>query len=291
MKIVEKGKIELNQKLFALAITEEQIFTGGTSKTLHKLDINLQNEKILCKHKKSIRCIQAKDDLIICGSYDGNATVIYQDRVLDLIEGPETEIKGVDILNSNRNENFLALSTRGKTVWVCKLNEKIEIDSILEDHTQDVKGVKFHDDLLYTYGYDNTVKVYQRFTMYDDSWVLLQSLDAQKETVWDLAILNKLFVACNDGFIYTYKKSKDWVFENSFNISVYPIFSICTVKQHLAVIVESKSIVLFDEDLNVKYSLIDIHKKDINCLKYLESICLLATCSDDGFLKTFEVKL
>ncbi|ELQ76461.1 WD40 repeat protein [Trachipleistophora hominis] len=289
MKITERGSAQFDEKLLSLAVTKDSVLTGGTKKILHKLSTDLHTQKILCQHEKSIRCIAAKDGVIVCGSYDGNATVLYEDKILDLIEGPETEIKGVDLLNGNRRDNYIALSTRGKTVWVCKLNDKIEIDSILEDHTQDVKGVKFFNNLLYTYGYDNTVKVYQRFTMYDDSWVLLQSLEAQKETVWDVEMLTKLFVASNDGCIYVYRKEKDWVFDYCCNISVYPILSLCRIRDFLALAVDSKSLVIVDESLQVKCSLEDAHQKDINCVKYSDDNNMLVTCSDDGCLKVYHV--
>lgn len=289
MRIVERGCVQFDEKLLSLALTDNSILTGGTNRTLYKLGMDLQERQILCQHEKSIRCISAKDNLIVCGSYDGNATVLYQDKILDLIEGPETEIKGVDILSGDRKDNYISLSTRGKTVWVCKLNEKIEIDSILEDHTQDVKGVKFFGGLLYTYGYDHTVRIYQRFTMYDDSWVFLQSLEAQKETVWDVEVLEKLFIASNDGCIYVYKKEKDWIFDYCCNVSIYPIYSLCRVGSFLALVVDSKSLVIVDDTLQVKCSLEDAHQNDINCVKYTGYNNTLATCSDDGYLKVYHV--
>lgn len=291
IKIVEEHFMHFDEKLLSLAMTSHSILTGGTNKALYDVDPVLWKKRILCRHNKSIRSIAAKEDLIICGSYDGNATVIYRNSILDVIEGPETEIKCVDILNCSTKGNYIALGTRGKTVWVCELNDKIKIDCILEDHTQDVKGVKFIGDMLYTYGYDNSVKVYKQFSMYDDSWVLLQSLEMQKETVWDIEVITDLFVACNDGTIYIYKMTNEWMFHTCIDISAYPIYTICRIESFLAVGVDSTSILILDEQLNEQICLKKVHTKDINCIKYLKENNKIATCSDDGFLKVFQVFL
>lgn len=290
MQISLVKKIQLDQMLFCVSIDDKYIYTGGTSKKLLRFDLKLLNQTVLTEHEKSIRCVDSKDDLVICGSYDGNVTVIHFDKIFERIDGPETEIKGVCLLNGNTKNNQIAICSRGRTSWICDFNEKIEVEAILDDHTQDIKGIKFYNGDAYSYGYDNTIKIYRKFTNYDDSWCILQSIDEISDTIWDILILDKLYAVCNDGSIYIFKWIQMWTFEKSIKISLFPLYTICAIDQNIALAIDRHNIAIFDQNLELQCVLEDAHSAEINALKYNKTNNLLVSCSDDGFLSVYNIK-
>lgn len=253
MNLQLKASLRLDEQLLCLATYEDRIYTGGTNRKLHVFSTDLEYQKELCEHEKSLRCLDVKDKMVICGSYDGNATLIHNDEIFETIEGPETEIKGVFLANGNTIENKIGICSRGKTAWVLDLNEKIEIESVLEDHTQDIKGIKFIDDQVYTFGYDCTVNIYSEFTQHDDSWVLDQKLDDMSSTIWDILIFGDiLYAACNDGHITMYRKDERlWKFEKIVKMTDFPIYTICLVGDMIAIPLDLYDIGLFDLDFNL----------------------------------------
>lgn len=288
MNLVEQ--CQMDQKLLCLAANDQFIYVGGTENTLIKLSQDLKQQSQLCEHKRSIRCIDVKDELVICGSYDGCATVIYQDQTFETIEGPESEIKGVVLLNNQLNNNRIGLSSRGRTAWVLKFDEKIEIETVLEDHTQDIKGIKFFDDYVYTYSYDNTIKIYTKFKEFDESWVLYQSLDDLNSIIWDILILDKLYAACHDGSIAIFQKgSKFWEFETKIEISSFPIYTICAISDNMAVNIDLFNIAVLNQELKMIYYHKTQTHHEINSLKYCKHSNLLFSVDDGGFIKSYDL--
>lgn len=290
MKIELVNEHKTNGKLLCLAVNDNFVYTGGTSKVLYKYTHDLKEEKILCEHEKSIRCVQTKGNLVICGSFDGNATVLHNDLVHETIEGPETEIKGVDLENENIHNNRIGLCSRGKTTWILKFDQKIEIESVLEDHTQDIKGIKFIGDLIYTYGYDNTIKIYKKFTSYDDTWVLIQSIDDLTTTVWDILVAEKLFAACHDGTIGIFsKKEKTWEFEKIIKLTDFPIYSLCRIEKYIAVPIDLFDFAIFDLEFNLLFHHKNTDCSEINSIKFNETSSLLFTCDDGGYIRSYKL--
>ncbi|KCZ78009.1 hypothetical protein H311_00972, partial [Anncaliia algerae PRA109] len=132
MKFTVKN-ITTDFSVYAISSIDEKILIGGTNNKLLIYEEN--NFKELASHKKSIKCIASFQNIFGCGSYDCTATIFREGKLFDEVFGPETEIKGIAI-----NEKYIALATRGKTVWIVKYDLEIEIDTVLEDHTQDIKG-------------------------------------------------------------------------------------------------------------------------------------------------------
>lgn len=288
MKFILKNECKMDQKLFCLAVSDQFVYIGGSGKLLIKYTIDLRDRVDLCEHNKSIRCIDVKGDLVICGSYDGSATILYQDKMFETIEGPETEIKGVVLLHDQMNNNQIGLCSRGKTAWILKFDQKIEIETVLEDHTQDIKGIQFHNDHVYTYGYDNTIKIYTKFEEFDGSWVLYQSLDVLDSTIWDILILEKLYVACHDGYIAIFQREgKFWKLETKIKISDFPIYTICAISNNIAINIDLFNIAVLNKELDI----ILYHKTDtydeINEIKYNENKNLLFTVDDGGFIRSY----
>jgi WD40 repeat protein len=274
---MEMRSKDLKERILAIHVSTS-IYTGGTGKRL----VNQSTGKTLCTHKKSIKAIASHGDYLCCGSYDGTATVLHRDRVLDVIEGPETEIKGVAFSGDGR---FLAMATRGRSVWVCKMGEEIEIDRILEDHLHDVKGCIFRDGTLFTYSYDNTIKVYERFE-YDESWEMVQSIE-EESTVWCVRFMGEeMVVSTEDGVVSIYALESGWTLRRSKRVSLFPIYSICILQDRIAFILNRSSIGLLDADLDVVWSLENLHRGAINCLESYSELNAVISGGDDGVMNT-----
>lgn len=271
---------KLNEKILAVHV-KGSIYTGGTSRTLTNQDTG----KIVCKSSKSIRTIASHDDYLCCGSYDCTAILIHGEEVLDVIEGPDTEIK---CLAFSEDGKYLAMATRGKSVWITRIGKEIEIDKILEDHTQDVKGCIFHDGFLFTYGYDNTIKVYDRFE-YDDSWEIVQSIE-ESNTVWCVVFQDeRMLCSTEDGTISSYTMRNGWELEVSRKLSELPIYSMCSIGDKVAYTMNRGSIGVVDSGLNLASCIENIHTDFINCLFYDKHRNRIVGGGDDGLLSVIQL--
>ena len=203
---------------------------------------------------------------------------------LDTIEGPETEIKCICLSEDN---SFLAMSTRGRTVWICKIRDsEIEVDAVLEDHLHDVKGVKFHRDRLYSFGYDNTIKVYERFNL-DESWDMIQSLE-EDSTVWNVEFSEELMVSCNeDGRVRLYVFSWEWTLARVLDASVYPIYSVVFAGGCICYILNRSNVAVLDVDLRVLGTV--SLSCEINCLYFCKHRNALLCGLDSGTIEVVEI--
>ncbi|EOB14059.1 Cytosolic iron-sulfur protein assembly protein 1 [Nosema bombycis CQ1] len=268
------SKFKTDKKLRAILVSNSNIYTGGSSGCL----VDRTNNKILHKHDKSITSIKSyqDNDLVIgCTSYDCTASIIKNNSLFDIIEGPDTEIKGISI-----NQDFIALSTRGKTVWLCKFGDFIEIDKILEDHTEDVKGCEFYNNFLFTYGYDSTIKIYEYFE-FSGSYELVQDIFCGS-TIWDLKIRNFIiFVGTDNGEIIVYDLEKGFVENIRKKLGIEPIYSLCIYKNLIVTGVNGGNLVFLDLNLEIVKIIKGVHNGDINCISYSEKDEILVTCGDD----------
>lgn len=277
-------RIKHNEKLLAVKITKKFLLTAGTNKqlmlyTLPNLDFN-----IIGIHDKSIRSIACNFNLFACVSYDGKGTVYKDKKIIDIIEGPETEIKDIAFSENNK---YIAVATRGKTVWVLNINEDtLEIDAVIDDHTQDVKGVKFYAGCLYSYGYDNTIKVYEKVDYGNCGWELIQNITEHENTVWNVIFHEFKMISCdNDGYICFYDFDEVWKLVKKFKASSYHIYSLCIVKdRYLAYIVNLNNIAIIDMNCDLKLLIKDLHKSEINSIDYCKENSMLVTVGDDGDL-------
>lgn len=251
------------------------VYTGGTSGCL----TDRSNDIVLFRHQKSITDIKSWGDYIGCASYDCTVSIFKDGLLFDLVEGPDTEIKS---LAFSEDGKFLALSTRGKSVWLCRFGEYIEIDKILEDHSEDVKGCRFHNSYLFTYGYDSTLKIYQYFE-YSESYEMVQDIHSTTGyTIWDILLVDdSLYVACDSGEIIIYSLEKGWVEKKRVKLSHTPLYSICRYRDCVVVGVNGGNLVFLDLDLNLVKIIEHLHSDAINCIYYSEEDKTLATCSDD----------
>lgn len=240
--MVLKYKIEkaaLNEKILSVFCTD-QIYIG-----LGRKLVNFTTQKILTIHDKCIRAISGDELHIGCCSYDGTATVFERNEKLkDKIEGPDTEIKGIAF-----HGEFIAIVTRGKTTWIL---EDFEISKILEDHTQDIKGCRFHNNRFYTWSYDNTIKVYDFFDL-DHSWVLSQSIDLGS-TVWYVVFFGEYMCATLQSGLLAIMKPDGylWAEHKTLMASLTPIYCATVIKSeeraYLGVVCNRNCLMLLDTD-------------------------------------------
>lgn len=297
MKYSLKFTSQQNEKLLSLALSKDFFLVGGTSKSLYKYTYDSLFKSILV-HSKSIRSVTINLPYYGCASYDSKATILKNNEILDVIEGPETEIKKIAFSSDNSE---VAVSTRGKTVWILKnKNDEFEIESILEDHTQDVKGVKFYGAFLLTYGYDNTIKVYEKNdgdsenddfdnAGYNTGWELIQSIDLQC-TVWDVLMYdNTLACVDNTGILYLFNFDGLFYLKKQIQISNYPILSICKIKNYLGFILNRSNICIIDFDMNIKLLIEKVHMGEINCIDFCDENNILASIGDDGKINIYEL--
>ncbi|KCZ79755.1 hypothetical protein H312_02838 [Anncaliia algerae PRA339] len=261
MKFTVKN-ITTDFSVYAISSIGKKILIGGTNNKLLIYEEN--NFKELASHKKSIKCTASFQNIFGCGSYDCTATIFREGKLFDEVFGPETEIKGIAI-----NEKYIALATRGKTVWVVKYDLEIEIDTVLEDHTQDIKGCCFNNNRLFTYSYDGTIKIYEKNDSLD-SWELIQSI-YEGNTVWDISFTNDHLVSANDdGYIRVYSMYDEYVLIREISASLYPIHSICTFKENICFILNRDHLCIIDLEGNILEKIEKMN--EINCLNYSEEM-------------------
>lgn len=263
-----------------LAVSASDDLLLGSGKDL----IEFKTRKILCTHEKSIRFISRNEKYIGCTSYDGTATILnsVNKEIIDKVEGPETEIKCIDF-----HKNLTAISTRGKTVWIL---ENFEISKIIDDHTQDVKGCKFEKGRLYSWSYDNTIKMYEVF-IEDHSWELYQSIELE-DIIWTVVFYEDKMVATlqNGDLVIFSMRSGFWIKEKSLKASVYPIFTACLIENYLAVICNRSCLVLFNKNFEKILELDPLcNDSDILSCSYSKKEQVLYCGGENGIL--YEIKL
>mmetsp|Transcript_15285 Transcript_15285/g.31427 ORF Transcript_15285/g.31427 Transcript_15285/m.31427 type:complete len:509 (-) Transcript_15285:233-1759(-) len=123
----------------------------------------------------------------------GNSALEMRWELAAQLEGHENEVKGVCW---STDGSLLATCGRDKSVWVWEVVDlascEFECLSVLQEHTQDVKQVKFHprglgaagQGLLVSASYDDTLKLWAED---GDDWVCAQTLVGHNSTVWSLA--------------------------------------------------------------------------------------------------------
>lgn len=278
LKIIKIDKNELKERILAV-YCGNHIYVGLGNKL-----INYSKQKVMCIHEKSIRCVSGSEKFIGCSSYDGTATIFnIEDKYIDKIEGPDTEIKGISF-----NNNVIALTTRGKTTWIL---ENLEISKILDDHTQDVKGCKFDKNKLYTWSYDNTIKVYELFEI-DHSWELSQSIDLE-DIVWNVLFYKEFMCAClNNGTVVFMKfKSGLWETFKIVPLSVTPVYTGVTFFNYVGFVCNQNSMLILNENLENVCEIADLNSGcDIFSCSFYEKENLIVLGSDNGCLTTVAVE-
>lgn len=277
--------IQHDCKLLTVKMDDKQVLTGGTNKTLVRYTLPTLQRCNLATHDKSIRATAINDNFFGCASYDGTCTIYKDNELFDIVEGPETEIKDLCFAEDNK---YIAIATRGKTVWVLAVNEdSLEIDAVLDYHTQDVKGCVFYNN-LYTYGYDNTIKVFEKTDFGKQDWEMIQNIEEHENTVWQVVFFDTKMVSCDaNGYINIYKFDNEWKIDTKHKASMFDIYSICVIDdKYLAYTMNLRSVMIVDVDFVPQACISNMHSSDINQIAYNKN--MLATVGDDGKLNLTE---
>lgn len=150
-------------------------------------------------HRRSIRAVTwnpastASMPSLATGSFDSTISIWANEdpseseySLLALIEGHESEIKS---LAFNPSGTLLASCSRDKSIWIWETNEEMdefECISVLQEHTQDVKFVKWHptrEGVLCSASYDDTIRLWREDEISED-WECFAVLEGHKGTVW-----------------------------------------------------------------------------------------------------------
>lgn len=240
--------------------------------------INYSKQKILCIHEKSVRNISGNKKFVGCCSYDGKASIFNKEgELIETIEGPTTEIKGLDFY-----EYFLALTTRGKTTWILG---NFEISKILEDHTQDVKGCKFYKGELYTWSYDNSLIIYQLFDL-NHSWEMCQTIDFD-DIVWNIIFFKEyLCIALQNGNLVVCERSGyQWTKIKTLNVSITPVYCGDVLNDFLGIICNRNCLLVLDHKFDKAFEIPNLNSgTDIFSISFNETENKLVCGSEDGTL-------
>lgn len=197
-------------------------FPESHKETQLKIELSIETQ-----HTRTIRSSEwdSSGELLGIGAFDGQSSIycfpnlndlknydseiedtnthhkIFNYKIVSILKGHESEIKCIAF---SCTSEFYATCSRDKTIWVWqvelsddnnnldyKSNLTYDCSSILEEHTQDVKNIKFHpiiDDVLFSASYDNSIKIWQNSTAEED-WVCIKTIsDSHNNTIWCLSI-------------------------------------------------------------------------------------------------------
>lgn len=272
MKNLEEHK--MNGRILAV-YADDDLYVGCSNRF-----INFTKGRVLCTHEKSVRSVSGNGRYVGCSSYDGAGTVFSraENRLVERIEGPDTEVKGIAF-----DKNFVAVATRGKAVWIL---EDMEISKILDDHTQDVKGVCFYAGRLYSWSYDNTVKMYELFDV-EHSWELMQSVDLG-DIVWSVVFFDgNMCATLQSGHVVVLgMENGQWTEHRRLCASAYPIVCACVAGECLAVVCNRNCLLLLDRSFKLvsETMLGEDDQFDIFCCCFWEKERAVVCGGENGIL-------
>lgn len=280
-----QATISQPKPVLAISIGKNYLLIGGKSCEIVKIELPTLKQSVIAGLKKSIRTVTVNDNFFACASYDGSGIVFKDDKFFDIIEGPDTEIKSVAF---NDDNTLLAIATREKTVWLFSINDEMQLECTFHDHTQDVKGVKFFEERLFSYSYDRTIKVYEKE---DDAWDMIRNIDDHECTVWDVIQVSDTILACdNKGNLYFYE-SEYLRLMKKVKVSRFPIYKMCRVGDDMfAFILNRNKVCIMDLYLNVIQVIEDRHLLEINSICYCDENGVLGSVCDGGVVNMFVKK-
>jgi len=208
----------------------------------------------------------------------------------------------------------LATCSRDKSVWIWQMDddEELQVSSIMQAHTQDVKYVVWHphEDLLVSTSYDDSLRFY-RFD--GDDWEVVQRIDnAHASTVWSAAFNGDgmmLATVGADRMLKLWKRKPEdspagqstWHCVSSLDNRLHqePIYSVdwCHQTGLIATGCGDNRIRIFrhnvdDDTLQLEHIIDDAHRQDVNCVRWNPHIVgVLASASDDGAIHLYRIEL
>jgi WD40 repeat protein len=280
-------------------------------------------------HSRTIRSLSwdFSGCLLAAASFDSTITVWKKKKnqeeqiifeCIASLEGHESEVKSVSFSVSGQ---YLASCSRDKSIWIWDIEEEgdFSCNNVLQGHTQDVKMVKWSpkEDVLFSCSYDDTIKVW-KFEESQEDWICVNTLKGHTSTVWALEMSKngKFFISCSDDqslILWSiignnYKEIK--IIKQISQAHDRAILSLSLNLNDSMLVTGSSdntisiwSIEHKEENINVDHGgpkdlrhLLnkEAHDEDVNCVIFgrsENSSNLLATCSDDGCIKFWSIKM
>ncbi|XP_060206332.1 protein CIA1-like [Lycium barbarum] len=274
-------------------------------------------------HGRSVRsCAWSPPCKLLAVAFSDATTAIWKnvgnayERVYTL-EGHDNEVRSV---SWNTKGDLLATCGGDKSVWIWEVLPGNEFDcaSVLHGHTKDVKMVQWHEDMLFSCSYDNTIKVWEEICGGGD-WACIQTLgesdSGHTSTISCLSVNNDYqMVSCRYGFENDYVGSK-LIWTHACTLSGYhdrTVFSVDWLREMIRCLPEGQedpgifasagadnAIRLFIENKDnevdgLTFKLLlkkeKAHEMNISSVKWKAGDRrLLASASDDGTVKIWEL--
>jgi WD40 repeat protein len=208
---------------------------------------------------------------------------------------------------------------RDKSVWIWELEgaddddeQDLQCLAVLQEHTQDVKFVRWHPDrlLLASSSYDDTIRLWVEDE--DDDWSCMQTLQGHSSTVWavDFDTTGSHLVSVgDDASMKLWSSGANGVYQCTFTLpDLHSNTTIYTVSwsPHHGVIATGGA----DNGISLvkrngggsgggdgqKLELVHVerdgHEADVNCVAWNPVAArshLLASCSDDGAISLWQL--
>ncbi|KAI3634716.1 hypothetical protein MIR68_007097 [Amoeboaphelidium protococcarum] len=294
-----------------------------------------QIDRLQNGHKRTVRAVEfsPSGNTLVSASFDSSVGVWikkdsgadYQDNNYDTskfsfeyeasLEGHENEVKSIDFCPV---APLLATCSRDKSVWIWEYRvdeddddhsgRAIETDyeciAILQEHTGDVKRVKWHPsrEILFSASYDDTIRVWKEDASGGDDWYCHQILTVHTGTVWsiDFNADGSRMVTCSaDGSIILWSwdaGTDEWsVLQVLNDAHSQPVFDVAWKGDYVVSVGGDDAINLYkiaadQGNLELFSSIPNAHSSDINCVKWHPKDPIFSTCSDDGSIKLWKLQ-
>jgi WD40 repeat protein len=205
----------------------------------------------------------------------------------------------------SKNGQLIATCGRDKSVWIWEVidDSDFECVSVLQEHLQDVKMVKWHpaEEILVSCSYDDSIKIWKDD---DDDWYCADTLQGHSSTVWAIDFnsdASKIVSVSEDQSMIIWKfnqESNQWEKECMMeNMHESAIYTVSWSKTSDYIVTSGGDNVLkvskcAGNQIKVICELELDEKSETNCvmwcpLKEYEDV--FATCSDDGHVRVFKL--
>lgn len=309
MKIGDKPiwSVDMNAALGVIAVVcgvkcHLLKYQGGKLEMLQSIDP---------PHSKTIRRVRIKPNndgkypTMALGSFDGTCSIFGSDSItqewemLAVIEGHESEIKGVDWSFDGK---YLVTCGRDKSIWVWEtdpLNEEFECICVLNEHEGDVKAVKWapNSHSFISCSYDDSFKVWKQDTGgNEDQFDCVADFNVGS-TVWDCSWVSEtcVVVGLDDGRVLQYelatsqagggslKPQEEWLLAKEWCVQG-SVYGLAVTRGGEVIAVGSSGLVESSDGASSVACAVNNHLADVNCVASSSNDNYTVVGDDSGVL-------